>query len=56
MYQRVEKNQKIKKMQSHHQQMLIQIVKKTIRVISVLLAVVMVFGLAATMIGGFLGG
>ena len=29
--------------------------KKTIRAISVILAVVMVFGLAATMIGGFLG-
>ncbi len=29
--------------------------KKTIRVISVILAAIMVFGLAATMIGGFLG-
>ena len=30
--------------------------KKAIRVISVIMAVVMVFGLAATMIVGFLGG
>ena len=30
--------------------------KKAIRVISVIMAVIMVFGLAATMIGGFLGG
>ena len=30
--------------------------KKTVRVISVVLAALMVFSLAATMIGGFLGG
>ena len=30
--------------------------KKAVRVVSVILAVIRVFGLAATMIGGFLGG